>query len=173
MVDLSAFYTEPRADERTTLDQFLEYQRQVVMAQLGDLTDEQAHARVLPRTDMTAGGILHHLAWAEDRWFQERLLGLPAPEPWASNGTVDADTSFRTGASDSVADLLALYVSCCDRSREASARFDLDATAAGPSSNGDHASLRWILAHMIEEVARHAGHLDLIRDALGLPPVEG
>lgn len=171
MGDLSRFDPAPQTDERTTLEQFLEYQRQSVAAQLSDLTDEQARARVLPGTDMTPGGILRHLAWAEDRWFQERLLGRSIPEPWASNGTTDADSSFHTNDGDSVDALLALYATCCERSRQAAARSDLDTVAVGPSRNGDHASLRWILAHMIEEVARHAGHLDLMRDALGLPPV--
>jgi hypothetical protein len=169
--DLSRFDPEPQAGERATLEQFLDYQRQVVTAQLGDLTDEQARSRVLPDTDMTAAGILRHLSWAEDRWFQNRLLGVPLPAHWASSNTTDADTSFHTTDGDTVDHLLALYATTCERSRAAAAQVDLDTVAAAPSSDGEHASLRWILVHLIEEIARHAGHLDLIRDALGKPSV--
>jgi uncharacterized damage-inducible protein DinB len=173
VVDLSAFYSDLRADERTTLEQVLEYQRQCVNAQVADLDDDEARARVLGATDMTAGGILKHLAWAEDRWFHGKLLGLPLPEPWASMpDPADPDGPFRTSDADSVEDLVALYATSCARSRATLSGFDsLDATAAVESFGAGPASLRWILVHMIEEVARHAGHLDVIRDALGKPTV--
>jgi hypothetical protein len=57
-------------DERTALTQFLDQQRSIAAAALVDLRWEQASARLLPATDMTIGGIVKHLAWAEDRWFQ-------------------------------------------------------------------------------------------------------
>jgi hypothetical protein len=48
------------------------------------LTKAQASARALEATDLTVGGIVKHLAWVEDRWFQGKLPGLALPEPWAS-----------------------------------------------------------------------------------------
>ena len=63
--------------------------------------------------------------------------------------------------------MLSLYSTACARSRAAANRFDsLDAVAAVPSYGKGPVNLRWILVHMIDETARHAGHLDLLRDAI-------
>jgi uncharacterized damage-inducible protein DinB len=155
-------------DERTALEQRLDQYRHIVTAQVADLDDAQAGARVLAATDLTAGGIVKHLAWVEDRWFQERLLGADAPEPWASAPMAeDPDWPFHSGRHDRVEDLLALYARACARSRGTAARFDsLDAVAAVPSFGKGPVNLRWILVHLIDETARHAGHLDLLRDAI-------
>jgi Protein of unknown function (DUF664) len=63
--------------------------------------------------------------------------------------------------------VLSLYSGACARSRVAAGRFDsLDAVAVVPSYGKGPVNLRWILVHMIDETARHAGHLDLLRDAI-------
>jgi len=155
------------ADERTALEQRLDAYRAEVAEQLGRLTDEQARARPLAATDMTAGGIVKHLAWAEDLWFQARFLGFDLPEPWASAPLAhDDDWPFHSAADDTVEDLIALHRSACDRSRSAATGTDLSATAAVSSFGSGPVSLRWILVHMIDETARHVGHLDLLLDAL-------
>lgn len=155
-------------DERTALEQFLDQYRQIAAAKLADLDNRQASARVLEATDLTVGGIVKHLACAEDRWFQGKLLGARLPEPWASAPLAeDPDWPFHSSQHDSVDDLLSLYTDACARSRAAAARFDsLDAVAAVPSFGKGPVNLRWILVHMIDETARHAGHLDLLRDAI-------
>jgi Protein of unknown function (DUF664) len=155
-------------DERTALEQRLDQYRHIVTTKLGDLDHSQASTRVLEASDLTVGGIVKHLAWAEDRWFQERLLGAEAPKPWASAPLADdPDWPFHSSHQDSVQELLGLYTSACARSRAAAAGFDsLDAVAAVPSFGKGPVNLRWILVHMIDETARHAGHLDLLRDAI-------
>jgi uncharacterized damage-inducible protein DinB len=159
-------------DERTALEQRLDQYRHIVIAKLADLNYAQASTRVLEATDLTVGGIVKHLAWAEDRWFQERLLGTEAPEPWASAPLAnDPDWPFHSSHQDSVEDVLGIYSSACARSRAAASGFDsLDAVAAVPSFGKGPVNLRWILVHMIEETARHAGHLDLLRDAMDRGP---
>jgi Protein of unknown function (DUF664) len=155
-------------DERTAVEQRLDLYRRIVMAKLADLDHAQASSRALETTNLTVGGIVKHLAWAEDRWFQERLLGAEPPEPWASAPMAeDPDWPFHSSQHDSVEQLLSLYASACERSRAAAARFDsLDAVAALPSFGKGPVNLRWIFVHMIDETARHAGHLDLLRDAI-------
>ena len=154
-------------DERTALLQRLDQYRAIAAAALDDVPWQQATARLLPATDMTIAGIVRHLAWAEDRWFQGRLLGLEMPAPWDRPGADDPDHSMRLTPDDTVGGILALYASACDRSRDATARFaSLDQAAAVPSFGKGPVNLRWILVHMIDETARHAGHLDLLRDAL-------
>lgn len=154
-------------DERTALVQRLDQYRAVVSAALGDLGWEQASTRLLPATDLTIAGIVKHLAWAEDRWFQGRLLGTAMPAPWIFLGVDDPDSSMRLGPGDTLEGVVELYASACERSREALERCDsLDHIAAVPSFGIGPVNARWILVHMIAETARHAGHLDLLRDTL-------
>jgi hypothetical protein len=154
-------------DERTALVQRLDQYRATAAAALVDLEWEAASTRLLPATDLTIAGIVKHLAWAEDRWFQGRLLGVPMPAPWDAPGADDPDQAMRLASDDTVAGIVQLYSSACSRSRSALARCDsLDHVAAVPSFGIGPVNLRWILIHMIDETARHAGHLDLLRDCL-------
>lgn len=164
-------YPDLRADDRKTLEQFLDFYRAVVVAKVVDLTDVQASARPLPATDLTIGGIVKHLAHAEDRWFQGKLLGDQLPEPWRSAPMADdPDWPFRSSREDSVDGLVALYSDACERSRATAGQFDsLAAAAAVPSFGKGPVNLRWLFVHMIDETARHAGHLDLLRDAIDGP----
>lgn len=82
-------------------------------------------------------------------------------------GAVDPGQAMRLTSDDTVAGIVELYSSACSRSRSALGRYDsLDHVAAGPSFGVGPVNLRWILVHMIDETARHAGHLDLLRDCL-------
>ena len=154
-------------DERSALQQRLDLCRAVVLASLADLDWQTATARLLPATDLSIAGIVRHLAWAEDRWFQGRLLGVAMPAPWDRPGADEPDRAMRLGSGDTVDGILLLYSAACDRSREALAGcHSLDAVAAVPSFGVGPVNARWILVHMIEETARHAGHLDLLRDSV-------
>ncbi len=155
------------ADERTALVQRLDHYRAIAIAALIDLGWEVASTRLLPATDLTIAGIVKLLAWAEERWFQGRLLGVEMPAPWNVPGTDDPDHAMRLAPDDSVVGIVELYASACERSRSALAQFDsLSHVAVVPSFGRGPVNLRWILVHMIDETARHAGHLDLLRDCL-------
>ncbi len=154
-------------DERTALVQRLDQYRAIATAPLIDLQWEKASTRLLPATDLTVAGIVKHLAWAEDRWFQGRLLGTEMPPPWDVPGADDPDHATRLTPGDSIDGIVELYSSACARSRSALGRCDsLSHVAAVPSFGIGPVNLRWILVHMIDETARHAGHLDLLRDCL-------
>ena len=154
-------------DERTALVQRLDQYRAIAADALVDLDWDEASARLLPATDLTIAGIVRHLAWAEDRWFQGRLLGVPMPAPWDAPGADDSDRAMRLASDDTVARIVQLYSTACSRSRSALARCDsFDHVAAVPSFGIGPVNLRWILVHMIDETARHTGHLDLLRDCL-------
>lgn len=153
-------------DERRALVDRLDQYRMIAAGALSDVSWEQASARLLPATDLTIAGIVKHLAWAEDRWFQARLLGRTMPAPWNEPGADDPDRSMRLAVGDTMDGVLGLYSSACDRSRLAIERCDsLSQSAIIPSFGRGPVNLRWILVHMIDETARHAGHLDLLRDA--------
>jgi hypothetical protein len=168
MGDRPEWYPELQVDERTTLTQRLDFYRRVIARKLEDLDHAQASSRVLEATDLTVGGVVKHLALVEDFWFQKKLLGVRLPEPWAAAPLdEDPDWPFRSAADDTVGELLALYADACGRSRSAAAGFaTLDAVAAAPSFGKGPVNLRWIFVHMIDETSRHAGHLDLLRDAI-------
>jgi uncharacterized damage-inducible protein DinB len=171
--DLPGFYPDLQPPtERVALAQRLDFCRSAAVARIYDLDDERASRQPLPATNLTVGGVVRHLAWAEDRWFVGKLRGLPLPEPWRSAPMADQpDWPFESSRDDAVADVVALYREACQRSREAAGRYDSpDAVAAVVSFGRSPVTLRWLLVHVIEETAWHLGHLDLLRDGLGAPP---
>jgi uncharacterized damage-inducible protein DinB len=157
---------QPASDERTTLDQFLDFQRATLLLKTEGL-DGADMTRRLPTSALTLAGLLKHLALVEDNWIQVRFLGLPELEPWASAPwDEDRDWEFHTAEHDDPDDLRALYRDACDRSRQGVAGADLDALSVRVDRNGRHWSLRWILTHLLEETSRHNGHADLLREAV-------
>jgi hypothetical protein len=158
------------ADELTTLTQFLEFHRATVLEKVDGLTRDELNRRAVPTSALTLAGLVKHLAFVEDDWFQVRLLGQPDPEPWASAPFADdPDWEFHSAHLDDPTDLVALYQAACERSRAAVARVggDLDAlSVAHDRHTGGPYSLRWILVHMVEETCRHNGHIDLLREAI-------
>ncbi len=160
------------ADEVTMLRSFLDYYRATVRRQAEGLTRAQL-ATPLPPATMTLGGMLKHLAVVEEGWLIETLAGEALGEPWASvDWEADRDWEWRTAADDEPAYLFELY----DRAIHlADLRIEralddgrgLDTLSAQPGRrSGQPFSLRWILVHLIEEYARHAGHADLIRESI-------
>ena len=154
-------------NERTMLEQFLDFNREQVLAAVVEVDDEAAGRRWLPGTDLTIGGIVKHLARMENLWFSTKLDDLPAVEPWHSAPfDTDPDWDFHSGAAESIADLVNLYRRVCETSRQRAAHeFSLDVPSARKSFEVGPTSLRWIYLHMIEETAQHRGHLDLLIDA--------
>jgi hypothetical protein len=154
------------ADETTTLAEFLDFLRATILWKLEGLTSEQASARAVPTAELTLVGIAKHLALVEDHWFQHVFRGGGLPEPWASAPfDVDRDWEFHSAVDDDVVDVRALYQTACERSRAVLAGASLDDLSAG-TRNGERFSMRWIMIHMIEETARHAGHADLLRESI-------
>ena len=161
------------ANERSGLTQRLDEERRAIVAQASDLTIDELHARPLAATDLSVGRIVKHLAFTEDRWFQHKLLGLELPEPWrAIDASEVHDWSFHSADHNDLQDILGFYDTACQRSRDATAACaSMETLAIHPSFDKKPVNLRWLLAHMIDETAHHSGHIDLIRDSLGRPPV--
>lgn len=154
------------ADERTTLDAFLDTQRATLLRKAEGLGAHQLR-QPLPTSELTLAGLLKHLALVEDDWVQVRFLGLPEREPWAgAPWEKDRDWDFHSALQDDPEDLRALYRQACGRSRSALAGTDLGALSVGRDRDGRQWSLRWVLTHLVEETARHAGHADLLREAV-------
>lgn len=159
--------------ERVGLTERLDEERRAVVAQAVDLSHDELHARPLAATPLSIGRLVKHLAYVEDRWFQHKLRGLEIPAPWRSINDSEAhEWSFRSADADRAEDIVALYVAACGRSRKATdACPSMDTLAVHRSFDKKPVNLRWLLAHMIDETARHSGHIDLLRDALGRPSI--
>lgn len=160
--------TPPRAGgERETLLAFLDYYRAVVADKASGLDRDQLGVRLGPST-LTLGGIVHHLALVENWWFHQVLLGLEPGEPWKSAPfDEDPDWDISVAAHLEPSAILGRYRHECERARAAVDTVrSLDALSIRDTRRGEPVSLRWILVHMIEETARHAGHADLIRESI-------
>ncbi|WP_426241823.1 DinB family protein [Nocardioides sp. LHG3406-4] len=158
------------ADEVTMLRSFLDYFRVTVRRQAAGLTQQQL-ATALPTSPLTLGGMLKHLTFVEQWWFTIVFLGDEAQGLWADvDWDADEDWDWHSAAHDSPDQLLAWHEQEVARSNrtldDALAAGDLDQLATRQRHKGQSASLRWILVHLIEEYARHAGHADLIREAI-------
>jgi hypothetical protein len=80
-------------------------------------------------------------------------------------GDDDPDGDLRVEPGETLAGLLADYARACDESRAVLAGHGLDEQTVNHSARGP-VTLRWICLHMIEETARHAGHIDILREQL-------
>lgn len=154
-------------DERTLVNQFLDYQRAQVIYKCKGLDPRQVRA-CLTTSDISVGGMLKHLTLVEDYWFDMVFAGKPEAAPWNTvDWESDPDWEWRTGADDPLDELLDKYRAAIARSTVTiDDAQSLDEIAAAVNQHGSKPSLRWILLHMIEETARHAGHLDLLRESI-------
>lgn len=159
----------PQADEFTSLTAFLDFQRATVLLKVEGLGCDQLGWAAVPTTTLTLAGLVKHLALVEDSWLQETFLGRPLPQPWASAPfDADPDWEFSSAVGDDPKELVGLYLAAIRRSRDAvAAAGSLDQLSVHVGRReGRTFSLRWILLHLVEETARHAGHADLLREAV-------
>ncbi|TWP53740.1 DinB family protein [Lentzea tibetensis] len=152
------------ADERTQLVGWLDLQRALVHWKCDGLSEADAHRPVLETSPlMTMAGVVSHLRWVEHCWFEVLFLGRPAEGPQFDESVEDRDMMVDGVA---LAQLLDEYAKQCALSNEIVAAHALDETGQHPDFGSAAANLRWMLIHMVEETARHVGHLDTIRELL-------
>jgi catechol 2,3-dioxygenase-like lactoylglutathione lyase family enzyme len=150
------------ADERRMLSDMLEWYRDAVVRKLEGISPVTARTSPV-RSGTTIAGLLKHLALVEDSWFTKRMAGLPDPLPWATAPwDDDPDWEFHSAPADRLEELVELYRAACERSRGVAERHELDDVAAS-SARGDF-TLRFAYVHLIEETARHLGHMDILRE---------
>jgi uncharacterized damage-inducible protein DinB len=148
-------------EEKNALLMFLEAQRSSVLAIVDGLDDQALTTPVLP-SGWTPLGLIEHLGHAERHWFQEIVTGSAEPLPWP-----DDNTPLTTPRPPSA--VFAFYRAQCERSNAVLASLPLSTPPRGrhPGWLGEETTdLRRIILHMIEETARHAGHLDVVRELL-------
>jgi hypothetical protein len=151
-----------QAGERELLTGFLDWYRSVVEGKVADLSLQDG-SRIMTPTGLSPLGIVKHLSDAEQSWFRERFAG---EEIGTTPSDDDPLAAFRIEPGETVGSTVAFYRESTDHSRRVVAAASLDDTSVGESPFYGHVSLRWILVHMLEETARHAGHLDIMREQI-------
>ena len=158
------------ADERTQIEQFLDTNRDDLVEVVERLTDEQARRRLVPSLT-TPLGLLKHVTWAEQVWFHVSLAGRTREELGIPH---ENDPSWALTKEDTVASVVAEYRRVCAEAREIAAPYSLDDLVQ--HNRRGPLTLRWLYVHMVEEIARHAGHADILceqilaADAVAEPP---
>jgi len=140
----------------------LDYARATVRAKCEGMTEEKARQAPLPTSPlMTVSGLVSHLRWVEYFWFEMVFLGQEKRGPWTDE---DPDREMRIAVDVPLAQLLDDYDAQSERYRELVAGLDLDSHSQQTMSNGQTVTMRFLLLHLIEETARHNGHLDILRE---------
>lgn len=161
-----------RSDELTSLLGMLRAQRDAIRAKTRDMTADQL-AMPHPPSTMTLGGLLRHLTRVEYSWSVRVWADLPPEEPWVSAPWADDENwDWRWSADGDPAALRQEWEQACRRTDEIIlTEPDLDAEVPVQpftAHEGPDAVItrRYVLLHLIEEVARHAGHADLLAEAV-------
>jgi uncharacterized damage-inducible protein DinB len=136
------------ADDRATLCALLQYQRDSVLRKVDGLDDEAAGSSPVP-TGTSLRWLVAHLARAESTWVETRFAGRAHDE--AEPATL--------------AEAVRAYRATWARVDAIVAASDLDERCAADDGQPP-VNLRWVLAHLLEETARHAGHADVLRELL-------
>jgi hypothetical protein len=156
--------------ERDRLQYFLDQQRNAVLAIVEGLDEVQVNTPVLP-SGWTPIGLIRHLAGAEAMWFQWVVAGVQPQVTWndgVEDPPYDPEAPFTSVHSRDA--VLVQYRRQCVISNEILRSRDLHTALLGEldfdSADEPITDLRWVVLHMIEETARHAGHLDAARELL-------
>ena len=155
----------PIADERDGLLAYLAQQRLALRATVHGLTDEQARATP-SASSMSLGGLIKHAALCERGWVAGNIANR-LPE-----GGRNWETDFQLQEGETLEWALALYDEVAKETEAIIAEIpDLGQPVAVPPApwfprNVKFWSVRWVLFHLIEEIARHGGHADIIRESL-------
>jgi uncharacterized damage-inducible protein DinB len=149
-------------DERSTLNAMLDYARATVRAKCEGLSDDMARQAPLATSPlMTVSGLVNHVRWVEYWWFEVVFLGQEDQGPWTEE---DPDREMRIALDVPLTQLLDEYNAQSAGYRQLVAGLDLESRSQQTRGNGQTVTLRFVLLHLIEETARHNGHIDILRE---------
>ena len=144
----------PRAvGERDILHAALQFQRESLVRKASGVTEEDA-LRSPVESGTTLRWLIQHVCFAERIWVRARFAGEDVP---LGTGTVPSDT---------LAEAIGTYRAEWPLVDAIVAAHGLDAAIDDPSGGDLPVTLRWIVVHLVGELARHAGHADILRELL-------
>jgi uncharacterized damage-inducible protein DinB len=145
--------------ERQLLERMVDVQRSEIAGILEGLSEEEARARLVPSLT-TPLGLVKHAVFVEKVWFHSRVAGV---DRHALGLPDDIDDSFRLTDADTIGSVTADFAAACAHSRTVVDEHDLDEQfpwRLGP------VTLRFVLTHVVQEYARHAGQGDILAEQL-------
>ena len=153
--------TNPRDDRREVLLEYLDFYRAVVRAKVSGLTDEELHTSFVP-SGWTPIELVNHLLHVERRWLRWGFEGEALEDPWDDS----RDGRWYVSPEQSVEVLLGALDAGGVRTRAIVLSHDLSDLGT-PGERWEGAApppLERVLLHLSQEYARHAGHLDIVRE---------
>ncbi|MFC8597878.1 DinB family protein [Isoptericola sp. NPDC057191] len=164
---------EPRLDSADSAEQFvayLDYYRSVVDRKLAGMTDAQLRTSLLP-SGWTPLELLTHLVHMERRWFVWGFLAEQVDRPWGDNADEAPESPWHVPDGVGREELVEALHAGGERTRQILATHDLRERgavggrfAADDPKHDAPPTLLWICFHVLQEYARHAGHLDIVRE---------
>ena len=164
----------PVADERDGLIAYLDQQRDAFAAAAYGLTEEQIRLTPTAGT-LSIGGLVKHVTTCERGWTERMAAAPEAPRPPDASVEEQAQAwgdDFRVTDADTLESLLAALAAQGRVTREVLRTADLDAAVPVPRDapwfprDVEAWSVRWVALHLVEELARHAGHADIVRESI-------
>ena len=159
----------PIDDERQLLLAYIDQQRDGIRFAAYGLTDEQAR-QTPTASSLSIGGLVKHVAAMEESW-----MDLVLQRDRGSQGDQESsyEDGFRLGPDETLADALARLGAVAAETESIINGID-DMNLAVPVPKGvpwfpddvESWSLRWVLLHLVEEIGRHAGHADIVRECI-------
>jgi uncharacterized damage-inducible protein DinB len=146
--------------ERAQIEAFVADNRREVVALLDGLTEEQARRRLVP-SKTSVLSLVTHCTFVERVWFDVALEGRTRAELGLPESV---DESFDLDDDDTVESVRAGYLAAVASAEDIASRHSLDDDAL--HNRRSPMSLRWIYLHLVEELARHAGHGDILREQI-------
>ncbi|HEX3588173.1 MAG TPA: DUF664 domain-containing protein [Pseudonocardiaceae bacterium] len=151
------------SNEREALASFLDKERDALIRKARGVSDADAR-RAPTASSLSLLGLLKHSTVWEQRWFLGIVAGRPLPGGWPEREAPIPGEDFLVDESDTVEQWIARYEEAAQASRQVVDAMELDETCA--RTDIIDCNVRFVLLHLIEETARHAGHADIIRETL-------
>ena len=160
----------PRTDVKALFLEYLDFYRATVERKVSGLSDEQLRAPVVP-SGWSPLELVKHLAYMERRWLQWGFLGEQVDVPWGDHerGGDPGTARWHVDDDESAGDLVAMLHKSGARTRAIVTAADLtdSASTRGRFREDEPApTLLAILFHVLQEYARHTGHLDVARELI-------
>lgn len=148
--------------EKESLHASLNRHRDIVLWKLEGLDDEQLRRPMVP-SGTNLLGLVKHLASVQFGWFCDTF---GRPSEWIVWDPDDCDADARANPDESTADILAYFARSRTATDEVINDVDIDQAAVPPFGFTEPVTLRWLLIHVLEDVVRHTGHMDIIRELI-------
>ena len=152
------------SDERTALDQWMDFHRATLIMKCAGLTSEQLKMRALPPSNLSLLGLVRHMQDVERSWFRRNADQQDLPFLfWEGDDEADFDEVDGADAPTDIEN----YWAEVQAAKQAVQPHSLDEVVPSAGHHvGRTRNIRWIYIHMIEEYARHNGHADLLREKI-------